>query len=116
MNYLFNLYICYELFDKYIKIMAKISRKDIYPVDTVLQPDDSWVGTDFTGKKTKTYTLKDVAAYVGSSGNNNLVYPAFVSRAEATVQLGVNHFFRWTQNNIDGVPSPGGSQIGITTT
>ena len=116
MNYLFNLYICYELFDKYIKIMAKISRKDIYPVDTVLQPDDSWLGTDFTGKNTKTYTLKDVAAYVGSSGNNNLVYPAFVSSAEATVQLGVNHFFRWTQNNIDGVPSPGGSQIGITTT
>mgnify|MGYP000241720320 CR=1 FL=1 len=41
-------------------------------------------------------------------------YPEFSSIEEATAALGVDREFLWSQTNLDGVPSPRGSQIGLT--
>lgn len=38
----------------------------------------------------------------------------FDSLAQASVSLGINKYFRWSEINIDGVPSPNGSQLGVT--
>ena len=40
--------------------------------------------------------------------------PEFDSLAQAATSLGINKYFRWSEINIDGVPSPKGSQIGVT--
>lgn len=41
-------------------------------------------------------------------------FPVFRSLMEATLQLGAGHFFLWAEDNMDGVPSPNGTNLGIT--
>ena len=61
------------------------------------------------------YEVQVLSTGGGNGGGIDLSsIQSFQSLSDATTALGVNQMFLWDFDNIDGVPSPNGSQLGIT--
>jgi len=100
--------------------MGRISNEGLYPKDNVISDKDRILGTDgdSVAGKTKNFSPQDLAKYVASfiesGGTSFSDIPQFSSAEQAYENLGGDQRFRWSENNLDGVPSPNGSQVGIT--
>lgn len=100
--------------------MGRINNEALYPKDPIVTDKDKIIGTDgdTIAGKTKTFSPLAIAEYVASfienGGTALAAVPQFSSAKQAYDTLGENQRFRWSESNLDGVPSPKGSQLGIT--
>jgi len=93
--------------------MPKVKNTNIYIYDNNINPDDYLFGTDIVTGKNKNYKIRDLLEFIYG---NSIATTTFASHNEACSVLGIGKLFRWAEDNIDGVPSPMGSNVGITTT
>lgn len=99
--------------------MPKIKNINIFPKDNIVTESDYVIGTDGDNNgKTKNYSVlaiaKFVSEYIGSESLNLNNIPEFNTENEAYLALGAGRFFRWAEDNSDGVASPKATQLGIT--
>jgi hypothetical protein len=49
-----------------------MARIETYPIDTKLEPNDRWIGTDQTGSETRNYTVDGVFSYIVDKSTGNI--------------------------------------------
>lgn len=101
--------------DQNLNSVITTDAKDGHTHDIIISYDkdsNTFVVDGITNQETHTHEAHIVGIPKTSDDVKNAL--EFNSILEATSELGINKYFRWSEKNLDGVTSPNGSQFGIT--